>query len=844
MAEEKDNKPEEKEEDIVHKYKVDTSEAVRNLKSLEQQVNKLGDMADQGERMQNGILSPKQVSLYRKILSEMEKARADNLEKLKGMEEKYTETTNREEFKRLKEFEDNVKKRTELLKAAQGGNKWGDVSSPAVQEFHKFKLEEAKENLESYEKSDEYKDATKIVGNLESEIAKMSKVVSEMNAQVERGSQHSSRIDELRVRDPNIDKVMSSLSTLASATGIITGVGAYMGYTNSGIDTLREQEKSAYGVSQKLSGDMSDDDFRDNSKATGENNAYGLNETLSLQNLLATGGITNTEDLNKDTDSVQKFSRAYAVNPSGMAESGTLLRKMGSLEEGQMDRFARLIGGQVARNNNLGGREEEVQRATMALAQSVSKGMDRLSNDGLNNIVGLQSDVGEVRGLEGERGAATLANMDSAIKNGSSDFDLLMGKGTEFVGVEGMIELGYQKEKGISDPKNVERILKNSERLFGDTEMGSKITEAALAENGFLSQHEYRALDEAGILDKWKAGDFNTQDEVEALGDADLTAKTAQWDDTQTSQFLDNQAQNENLKASHAKAAEETSTTANSLWHKIPEPLQNAILPSAAIGGMFLGRSIIKGAGKYMFPKVGGTTGGPMDKVKDVLTGGKGFAGAAKKFAGPLGTLGTIAAGEGIMTGGMDSVLGYEEGDIKREGLLFRNPFKGLERHTESKDSILKDRDVRDKPDPVPDSEDVSTKSKETDDFIRTSYENFGGDADPETAKALTKDSAMQNLGLSSESADEAIENLFNKKSPTEMFKETTSDFSTSNLFKEEGKNPEQVVRIVLEGEIKGMDKDNQETVAKSITSYFERTLAIGSNNSFTYDLSRDQTRT
>ena len=55
----------------------------------------------------------------------------------------------------------------------------------------------------------------------------------------------------------------------------------------------------------------------------------------------------------------------------------------------------------------------------------------------------------------------------------------------------------------------------------------------------------------------------------------------------------------------------------------------------------------------------------------------------------------------------------------------------------------------------------------------------------------------------------------------------------------------EKVVRIILEGDIKGMDKKNQDAVSSSITSYFEGIVSpySANNGQFRYNLALDQTR-
>lgn len=862
-------------EDVVYNAKIDTSEAVRNLKDLERKVNKLGDMADQGERMKGGFLSKKQVMLYRRILSEMETAQAENAAKLLKMEQGLTKSLEKEEIKKLRNLEENLKKRQELLRRAELNN-----VSPVVQEFHRVKHTEAKETLESYQKSPELKGAQEDTKRLESEIAKMTVVMEDFSAQMQRGDTHSNRIGDLRQRDPNVDRVVDAASSIANSAGLILGAYQYAQYTFQGIDQLRQQEQSAYGISQKMQGSgKSDADHRESVQAIGESNGYGLTETLFLQKQLATGGITSQDKLNEDTDSLQKYARAYGVNPDGMAEGGSLLRKMGALDEGQMDKFAKLIGGQVAKNN-LGGREEEISRATVALASTVSQRMDKLSGEGLDNIVGLQGDVAEVKGLEGDRGAATLANMDGAIKNADSNFDLLLGKGTEFNSMEEMVELGYQKEKGISDPKNIQRILQNSETMFGSAD--GVMTESALAENNFLSQHEFRALRDKGILEKWKNGDFNTQKEVEELGIDSLTEKTKQWEGTETRDWREVEAKGENLQADHAKAAEEAATTGRDLWHGLPDPVQHTLLPMAAGAGMLgLGGLAVKGVRKLMTPRIsdlppggGGGMGAMAGAAFEKLKGWGGSAVAATgRFAsrlpaafgdfmddaGPLGKMAkrvpvvgsllgvgidrianpendwgrSIAKGIGGGIGGLAGILGAGAlalptggAGLLAAGAMGTGGAMAGEKAGDWAYSLFagdEDKTGAKEPEPVPSADDAAKSTilsgKTTDEM------EIGkpGKATEEQMREAT------NMRFSQAPADEEISTKYRA-------------FNNESA----GSEGEKVVKIIIEGKIDGMDKDNEKDIAKSITSYFKQqssTSVVGINSNFRYDLSLDQTR-
>lgn len=869
------NDEREQERDINYNAKIDITEAVRNLRDLERKVNKLGDMADQGQRMQKGFLSTKQVALYKRILDEMKKAQEEFTEKQTKMSERLTEMQEKEEFKKLKNLEDNLKRRTELLRNAEGGNKWGDVASPAVQEFHRIKQSEAREQLEDYKGSDEFTTAENASKDLEAQIAKLGAVLDEFKLQDDRATPHINRINDLRTINPTVDNAIDGASGLARSAGIITGVGAYAGYVNKGIDGLRQQEQSASSVTQKLdeySGvSNSDAEHRELAQPIGEKNQYDLFQTLALQQGIAKGGITDAEKLGKDTDAIQGYSRAYGTDPNSMAEGGSLLRKMGALEEGQMDKLAKMIGGQVAKNS-LGGREEEVSRATIALASTVSQGMDKLTTQGLESIVGLQTDVGSVKGMEGERGAATLANMDGAIKNSDSNFDLLLGKGTEFQTLEEMIEFEYQKEKGISDTTNVQRVLNNSKMIFGDTKAGNLMTESALAENNFLTHHEYRALDEQGILDKWEAGDFNTQEEVEALGIDSLTEKTAQWNETDSRNVQHNDAQGVNLNTDHSKAAEKIATESRGAWHDLlPDEAQHAILPAAGLGaGMLLGGGLRAGARRLFSRPVGAPPGGGL--LNTLRGAGGSIASGASKLVAPLAMGAGMVGATELADSTVEGLFGHKEGDLKAPSLLdtlTTNPFKP-QLHDDSTDGLLRNNTNDKKVEPVAKEEKkeeavptTDTKSKLSEEQIQTIEKSKEMFEDTESGRAMAEQSLKENNIVPKDfdieeydavpeqkdkavPADEIIAENKEKTSNEDMVTKEKNNSQNRDTPKFEGEGEETVIRIIIEGKIDGMNKENEQTVAKSVKKYFgtQGFNAVPQlNSSFVFDLSKDQGR-
>ncbi|AYP68590.1 hypothetical protein EalM132_00078 [Exiguobacterium phage vB_EalM-132] len=667
------------EEDIKIRIDADTKDALRSLKNLEQQVDKLGDMADQGEREQKGFLSPKQVTLYKRILAEMEKEFTQHQKRLSQAQDKYSQRYNRQEYEKLKRLEQELKKREEdYLKASNRG------VSPGVEEFHRSKLEEARTNLDEYKGSDEYKSYELETERLESNIEDLTEAVEALQSEMHRSLQHQSRIEKLNVSNPTLNRQVDGvMSTLASIAGL-TGVGAYAQYSMNGIDMLRSQQQQGYEVSQRLDEyngvSNSDAKQRERAQIIGEGNNYGLQDTLHLQSILQHGGTQSAENLDKDTDTIQKYSRAYATDANVMAESTNFLKKIGATSEGEMDKFARMLAGAIEKTG-ANGREEEILRANMSLVSSVSQGMAKLTEKQLGNVMGLQAQLADNSPtLMGDRGSQVLSGMDSAFKGGGHELEILMGKGTKYNTITEMAELRRNMAHGIARPENITDLLDGIERQFGDIHSSPQAD--AIAQEVFSSQMGidplmYQELKESGTLKEWSEGRMPSAEDFEQIGDTETAKKMEKYLGTDTSEIQNVEAQAENFQADHAKAYEEIATNSRSAMHNgIPDPLQHMLLPFLAGGVTFGGGMLATKLGGGLFKRL-------MPTVKEYMNGGKGLGGlggkAIESLKGLGGRAGSVLGGAKDGIGSLFSKIGGTGGTATTSGTssLGRNILAG-----------------------------------------------------------------------------------------------------------------------------------------------------------------------
>jgi hypothetical protein len=858
--------------DVRIKLSADTKEAVRSVREFERQVNKLGDLADQGQRRQDGFLSSRQVQMYKRILREMEQDYTTHQKRLEQIEDSFSKRQNGKEQRKLKDLESELRKRQQMLRNAEGGNKWGDQASPIIQEYHRTRLEHAQKAHDAYKNSDELKRALADVTQLEADLNVMRSTVQRLENERNRGQQHAGRIGSMHEMDPSMRHMMSGMAGAIGSTGAVLGMGAYWNYSQSGIDVLRAQERAANTValqSGAYAGQdiQADGEHRRSIYALGEKSNYSTLETAQLQSTIIQGGTSgNTKALADDTQAMQRFGRAYAIDPNQVAHGGAMLQRMGTLQEGEQQRFANILAGAIAKNG-MGGRQEEMLRATVSLAQSVSQGQAQFTQQQFKNVAGLQVALGEaVPTLKGERGASLLANLDQGIKNSDHQADLLMGKGVEFTGLEGMYELEKLQEQGLSNPRNLQLLAKHSSRVMGGNQ---QMVGFALKEKFGLQLNEYEALKKSGLWDKF-ATDPNSvsRQDLEKAGASELAKQWATYSNSETGKVDYQTAQGENLKGSHAQVMDEGAKGLNQLWHGMPDWVQHSILPATALAGagvgMFGGAMLRKIPGaitRRVRPDINGNGGWRswMDNLKGRFGGGGGgtpptgggggllgglkdFGGKMKGFGGKtldaIGSMGKRIPVAGALLGtGIDRIANPEHswgrsitkgvggavGGILGGGAaiasgLFTGGLGWLGTGAAAVGGGMAGESIAD-----------------------SIYSFFAGDGDKKKKpkKVPTADPTSANEAeLSTLKVDKLH---LNNKDFADYFDKQSSKKDTETA--SNGKSKEQVVRIVLEGDIKGMDKKNQDKVSDSISNYFSSGAFSYSNNPFRYNLALDQTR-
>ena len=597
---------------------VESKQAIRSVQEFERKLSKLGSMAHQGEYQSNGLLTKKQVQMYRNIMKEIEAAYSKHQQDLAGMEEEYAKRleARKKSLQELKKLEQEALSAQRKYNVASGDNPKGRPASESVQSRLKEERDSAVSRVTSFKDSmndDGIPDLARNINSLRSSIDQLSNSRDKADA-------YSERISNMRQDNPDAKRLaLNMMNLMAGATGVY-GLRQYAGYVKKGVGTLRYEERLSSQIAQRSLTNYQDDDYRDSVKALGEQSNYSIGETLSLQQEIIKGGTKgNKENLNSDTKAYQQYSRAFAVDATDMASTGAMLQKMGTFEEGDMQHFADLLAGAISKEG-LAGREEELLRTTSSLAEKVSQGQVGLSDEKFSDLVGMQTLLGaSVSQFKGDAGTKILSNIDTGIKNSGSNFDLLLGKGTEFVGLSGMADLERAKEQGLT-PDNIKRIYDNSIKMFGSFD--NEMTRYAFKNNLGVSFTEFDAMQKAGYWESIANGYTPSASELESIGANTTLESLNNYNNSETARVDSLNAKSSNLNADHSKAYDEVDKTTRGLFHNLPDPVKHGLLFGAGV----FGPSLLRKAGGSLLRSNFGST----------LIGGTGASGGGGFLANLL----------------------------------------------------------------------------------------------------------------------------------------------------------------------------------------------------------------
>lgn len=174
--------------------------------------------------------------------------------------------------------------------------------------------------------------------------------------------------------------------------------------------------------------------------------------------------------------------------------------------------------------------------------------------------------------MSGSTAANTMEKFNEAITGGGSAMDLLLGKGTQYTN---LWEFRQQREKGLSDPTNVQNIVKNLKDFYGidinssDESTVKETLTRILGEN--FSTAEIDAL-----VETMKSGDYALDSEYTA-GKEYLSETGERYDNSKLSIQDQNEAEKQNAKERTGDTLNKMFSGLQNVYNNLPQPVQSIL---------------------------------------------------------------------------------------------------------------------------------------------------------------------------------------------------------------------------------------------------------------------------
>lgn len=330
----------------------------------------------------------------------------------------------------------------------------------------------------------------------------------------------------------NQNSFMNMLGKLASAAVALKAASRAWNYLSSGAQSSASGESLAYKTYGSTLAYKDYYDAKKQAKMIGAPLGYDYNTVLSSADAnMSKAGFTNINEHNADMLSIMSTAKAWGLDPTQLSRVSGYMTSIGVTANGEQRKFADLLADSIIEANMV-GREDEQLQVLESIAENLSKTLIKVDKNSLDNALGVYNALSQTPELRGGRGANIVERMNDAIANGSPTMDILLGKGTDYVGLQGMYELMLEKEKGISSKKLLGNLFKNIDRYnFGKSGAEKDMIAALTLQNQFGI-----TLSQANLLiankDKILSGEYTvnedgtinkaTQDRLSNYGAADV----------------------------------------------------------------------------------------------------------------------------------------------------------------------------------------------------------------------------------------------------------------------------------------------------------------------------------
>ncbi|NLY08537.1 MAG: hypothetical protein GXZ11_01340 [Tissierellia bacterium] len=448
----------------------------------------------------------------------------------------------------------------------------------------------------------------------------------------------------------------SKLLTAVSMAGLFA-----RSYALPAMRASRATESNALSVYART-GDYGSDfnKARVNANKTGSQYGYGLSETFNIQDsLMGSAGFTSRDTLNRDTESVMRFSKTFGLSGEDISQRFGRQVQRGAFETGEAEKFTNLLGSSVEANNMV-GREDEQVRALLDIQDILLGEKLNVTSDDFKDVANLQAKLASINpNLRGDRGAEFLGSASSLINPNDEMALRLVGYGSQLgTGSEALERATQMAFEGLANKEAVSNMLENMPKFGIDP--NSAMGRLYVSQQTGLSPEKPGAL-----LDLMQSGDDVGVDELLSSRQQELYGNVEDSKALKQEKF---DAFWENSKQSFGNLINNIMMPGKEMFSDLPSGLQGITRTGAAAGTAYLGgkgiSALLKGFGDFAntgnlgssIATAGGTFGKALPAVSKVgvglttaVHGAESayhiYQGDYDKAAGSLGALGGTLAG-------------------------------------------------------------------------------------------------------------------------------------------------------------------------------------------------------
>ena len=383
------------------------------------------------------------------------------------------------------------------------------------------------------------------------------------------------------------------LGTVAKMFALLEGAKVLNGFARQN----QETQSLAYQVLGKTNAYSNYNQARSDYAALG--NPYGMNarDTLvAADNFMATGGYRDQRSHQEDVDSLLKTSKINGLDANQYGSFAGSLIASGAFKHGEVDKIGGVLATSIQKNG-MTGREDEQLKVLESMNDYLATMSSSVSKEGMGNMLGLyDSLVAQNQDLKGARGGKLVEQAADIMNSKDPTIDILMGMGTTFTGVDGLLELRRMQE---TDPIGSLQLMMQNAQHWGVPEKHLKTK--------FAEQHGMKVTNVDDLFAAVNKGDLEGAKKIyddATKGENVEDNKMAAYTETTIAKLEKFDANIENIKENTGGILNELKGGFAGIFNKLGTGTQTALVAGGSVlGGMALNRGI-SSVGKSVFGKV------------------------------------------------------------------------------------------------------------------------------------------------------------------------------------------------------------------------------------------------